>query len=216
MTPPVYAPALAIVGGLASAAKLDLLDRLAGEVDALALGGAVANGFLAATGTDMGASLYGQAADQAFTRDARAILDKAKAHGCTVLLPVDLVVATEVREGAEDRAVPCSALGPEDMALDIGPATVARLTACVEAVRTVLWTGPLGACEIAPFDAGTNALAWFIARRTRDAGLLSVAAGAATLAALAATGVEERFSALAKPADLPDWLGRDARRMVPA
>ncbi|BAI74968.1 phosphoglycerate kinase (plasmid) [Azospirillum sp. B510] len=202
----------AIVGGTGLSAKLELLRRLVTRVDVLALGGGIANSLLAATGTDMGASLC----DHALIDEARKLLDRAKACGCEVLLPVDAVVATEARKGAEDRVVPCAAIGPEDMVVDIGPATVARLTACVEAARTVVWTGPLGVYEIAPFDGGTNALAWLIARRTRDAGLQSVAAGDDTIVALASAGVESRFSELSTRDALPSWLDAMSPRAVPA
>lgn len=202
----------AIVGGANLSAKLDLLVRLVTRVDVLALGGGIANSVLAASGTDMGASLC----DYDRLDDARRLLDRAKACGCELLLPVDVVIATEAKNGVEDRVVPCSAIGPEDMVLDIGPATIARFTACVEAARTVVWTGPLGVYEIAPFDGGTDALAWFIARRTRDAGLRSVAAGDDTIAALAAAGVEERFSELTSRDALPDWLDAATPRAVPA
>ncbi|WP_049975930.1 phosphoglycerate kinase [Azospirillum sp. B506] len=205
-------PVCAIVGGIGLAAKLDLLARLVARVDVLALGGGIANSFLAATGTDMGASLC----DHDLIDQARRILDKAKACGCELMLPVDAVVASDVRAGAEDRVIACAAIGPEDMVLDIGPATVARLTACIETARTVVWTGPLGVYRIAPFDGGTNALAWFIARRTRDAGLRSVAAGEDTIAALAAAGVEERFSELTTADALPAWLDGDVPHALPA
>ena len=202
----------AIVGGTGLSGKLDLLARLVTRVDVLALGGGIANSFLAAAGNEMGASLC----DHDLIGRTRTLLDKAKACGCELLLPVDVVVASEAREGAEDRIVPCSAIGPEDMVLDIGPATVTRFTARIEAAHTVLWTGPLGVYEIAPFDGGTNALAWFIARRTRDAGLFSVAAGADTLAALAAAGVTDRFSDLASRESLAARLDGPATRAVPA
>lgn len=202
----------AIVGGTALSAKLDLLGRLVTRVDVLALGGGVANTVLAATGTDMGASLC----DYGLIDEARKLLDRAKTCDCELLLPVDVVVASDARSGTEDRIVPCSAIGPEDMVLDIGPATIARLTACVAAARIVVWTGPLGVYEIAPFDGGTDALAWFIARRTRDAGLRSVAAGDDTVAALTAAGVENRFSELTSRDALPDWLDAATPRAVPA
>lgn len=204
--------ACAIVGGTALSAKLELLGRLVTRIDVLALGGGIANTVLAATGTDMGASLC----DYGLIDEARKLLDRAKACGCEILLPVDVVVASDARSGAEDRVVPCAAIGPEDMVLDIGPASVARLTACVGAARTMVWTGPLGVYEIAPFDGGTNALAWFIARRTRDAGLWSVAAGADTIAALTAAGVETRFSELTTRDTLPDRLDAAIPRAVPA
>ncbi|MDR6772935.1 phosphoglycerate kinase [Azospirillum sp. BE72] len=202
----------AIVGGTGLSAKLDLLARLMTRVDVLALGGGIANSFLAAAGTDMGASLC----DHELIGGARKLLDKAKTCRCEMLLPVDVVVATEAREGAEDRVVSCAAIGPEDMVLDIGPATAARLIGCVETAGTVVWTGPLGVYEIAPFDGGTNALAWFIARRTRDAGLRSVAAGDDTIAALAAAGVDGRFSELTTRDALPAWLDIASPRAVPA
>ncbi|WP_109110125.1 phosphoglycerate kinase [Azospirillum sp. TSO35-2] len=212
-------PVCAIIGGAHVASRLDLLGKLVSRVDTLALGGGVANTFLAARGVDLGASLC----DHDMIDRARSIMDRARACGCEILLPVDVVVATECRLGAEDRKISVNAIGPEDMVLDIGPASVALLMHCVELASTVIWNGPLGVFEIAPFDAGTNALAWHIARRTRDGALLSAAGGGDTLAALASTGVEDRFSHVAATGEVClEWLadqgltGGAALHRVPA
>ncbi|MCG5241608.1 phosphoglycerate kinase [Azospirillum doebereinerae] len=200
-------PVCAVVGGAKISTKLDLLGNLVARVDMLALGGGMANTFLFAQGAELGASLC----ERDMADQARAIMDKAKACGCEILLPVDFVVATEFKSGAEDRVVAVNAVGPEEMALDIGPATVALLAQKIGTAKTVVWNGPLGAFEITPFDVGTNAVAAEVAKRTQAGALLSVAGGGDTVAALADAGVEDKFTYVsAAGGAFLEWLeGKD-------
>ena len=183
-------PVAAVVGGAKVSSKLDLLGHLIGRVDVLAIGGAMANTFLAAQGTPVGRSL--QEAELHAT--ARDILAQAAAAGCTVLLPVDAVVAAELRPGVPSRVVAVDAVPAEQLILDVGPATVDLLTARLRGLKTLIWNGPLGAFETPPFDAGTLALARAVAAATATGALVSVAGGGDTVSALHAAGVAERLT----------------------
>ena len=183
-------PVCAVVGGAKISTKLDLLGNLVTKVDMLALGGGMANTFLYAQGVDVGASL----AEKDMADQAREIMRKAEAAGCELLLPKDFVVAKEFKAGAASRVVAAEAIGADEMALDVGPATVEFLGLKIQGAKTVVWNGPLGAFEITPFNAGTNAVAGLVAERTAEGRLLSVAGGGDTVAALASAGVEDKFT----------------------
>jgi phosphoglycerate kinase len=183
-------PVIAIVGGAKVSTKLDLLGNLVGKVDVLAIGGAMANTFLAAQGKQVGKSL--QEAELHAT--AREILAKAQAANCRVLLPTDLVVAREFKANAPHETVAANAIPADAMALDVGPASVALLTDAFKAAKTLVWNGPLGAFETPPFDAATVAAARAAAALTQQGKLLSVAGGGDTVAALRHAGVAENFS----------------------
>ncbi len=183
-------PVAAVVGGAKISTKLDLLGNMVRKVDMLALGGGMANTFLFAQGVDVGASLC----EKEMADQARAIMATAKEANCDILLPTDFVVAKEFKAGAANRVVPANGIGADEMALDVGPATVAFLADKLKAAKTIVWNGPLGAFEIAPFDAGTNAVAKIVADRTEAGGLLSVAGGGDTVAALAHAGAEDKFT----------------------
>jgi len=183
-------PVAAVVGGAKISTKLDLLGNMVRKVDMLALGGGMANTFLFAQGVDVGASLC----EKEMADQARAIMATAKEAKCDILLPTDFVVAKEFKAGAANRVVPANGIGADEMALDVGPATVAFLAEKLKAAKTIVWNGPLGAFEIAPFDAGTNAVAKIVADRTEAGGLLSVAGGGDTVAALAHAGAEDKFT----------------------
>lgn len=183
-------PVLAVVGGAKISTKLDLLGNMVRKVDRLALGGGMANTFLFAQGVDVGASLC----EKDMADQARAIMATAKDAGCEILLPRDFAVAKEFKAGAESRIVAADGIAPDEMALDVGPATIAWLAEQIATVKTVVWNGPLGAFEIAPFDAGTTAVAREVAAQTQAGGLLSVAGGGDTVAALAHAGAEHGFT----------------------
>ncbi len=183
-------PVMAIVGGSKVSTKLELLGNLVGRVDVLVIGGAMANTFLAAQGVSVGRSL--QEADMHDT--ARDILDRAREANCEIVLPVDAVTATEFRANPPTRTVPVSAVPADSMILDVGPATVAALVARLPQIRTLVWNGPLGAFETAPFDAATVALARAVAAATQGGHLRSVAGGGDTVAALRHAGVLEQMS----------------------
>jgi phosphoglycerate kinase len=183
-------PVCAVVGGAKVSTKLDLLGNLVGKVDKLIIGGGMANTFLAAQGVEVGKSLC----EKDLAPTALQILDKAKAAHCKVLLPVDAVVAAEFKANPPHRVVDIHACPDDQMILDVGPKSVALYVAELNDCATLVWNGPLGAFEMKPFDAGTAALAEAVARLTSEGKLLSVAGGGDTVAALAAAGVEEKFS----------------------
>ncbi len=179
-------PVVGIVGGSKVSTKLDLLKNLVGKLDTLAIGGGMANTFLYAQGIDIGGSL----AEKDMADTAREILAEAETKGCDILLPVDVVVATEVKPGAEARTVKTGeALSTEDKILDAGPDTVARLNAAIDGSKTLIWNGPLGVFEVSPFDAATVAAAKHVAERTKAGALIAVAGGGDTVAAVGHAGV---------------------------
>ena len=183
-------PVGAIVGGAKVSTKLDLLGNLVGKVDLLAIGGAMANTFLHALGTDVGNSFCEP--DMAAT--ARDILARADESGCEVALPSDVVVAAELAEGARSETVPVSGVPAGAMILDIGPGSAFGLAAKLGGLKTLVWNGPLGAFETTPFDAGTATVARAAAELTQRGVLRTVAGGGDTAAALEAAGATGAFS----------------------
>lgn len=183
-------PVVAVVGGAKVSTKLDLLSNLIEKVDHLVIGGGMANTFLVAKGIEVGKSL----AERDMADTAREILDKAQSTGCSIHLPVDVVVAREFRAGAPSEVVAANACPADAMILDAGPQTVAAIREVFAACRTLIWNGPLGAFEIEPFDAATNAAAQAAAQLTREGKLVSVAGGGDTVAALNKAGVADDFS----------------------
>ena len=183
-------PLVAVVGGAKVSTKLDLLGNLVTKVDHLVIGGGMANTFLVAKGVQVGKSL----AEHDMAETARGIMAKASEAGCTIHLPVDVVVAREFKAGADHEIVPVSGCPYDAMILDAGPATVAELTTVFESCRTMIWNGPLGAFEIPPFDAATNAAAAKAAELTDDHKLISVAGGGDTVAALNKVGAADHFT----------------------
>ncbi len=182
-------PVGAIVGGSKVSTKLDLLGNLIGRVQMLAIGGAMANTFLAAQGVAVGRSLQ----EGGMHATARAIFAEAAGAGCEIVLPVDAVVATELRANPPTRQVAIAAIPADAMVLDVGPATVADLVRRIAGLRTLVWNGPLGAFETPPFGAATTALAHAVAAAT-GRGLRSVAGGGDTVAALRQAGVQDGLS----------------------
>jgi phosphoglycerate kinase len=183
-------PVIAIIGGAKVSTKLDLLENLIAKVDALVIGGGMANTFLHAQGVPIGKSL----AEKDLADTARRILDKAEAAGCAIILPVDAVVAFHFEAGAPSHAYGLDAIPPDGMILDVGPQSIERIKAALDDAATLVWNGPLGAFELHPFDKATIAAAKYAARRTRKNGLVSVAGGGDTVAALNAAGVAEAFT----------------------
>jgi phosphoglycerate kinase len=183
-------PVIAVVGGAKVSTKLDLLGNLILKVDAIVIGGAMANTFLAARGVNVGKSLV----ERDLVDTARRIASTADSRGCTLVLPRDIVVAPELTAGVETRTVPAHQCPPDMMILDAGPETVADISARFERAKTLVWNGPLGAFETPPFDAATTACARHAAELTRAGRLLSVAGGGDTVAALHKAGVAQDFS----------------------
>ena len=183
-------PVVAVVGGAKISTKLDLLSNLVRKTDHLVIGGGMANTFLAAQGREVGTSL----AEHDLAETARKILHSADEAGCQIHLPSDLVVAREFKPKAKHKVVAANACPQDMMILDAGPRTVANITTVFEASATLIWNGPLGAFEITPFDAATKAAAKHAAARTRAGGLISVAGGGDTVAALNADKVAKDFT----------------------
>ena len=183
-------PVVAVVGGAKVSSKLDLLGNLVAKVDALVIGGGMANTFLNAQGLGVGKSLC----EKDLASTARDILAKAQAARCAILLPIDAVVAYHFKSGAPSQAYGVDAIPAEGMMLDVGAGSVAKFEAAVDEAATLVWNGPLGAFELAGFDAGTVALARHVAARTKAAKLVSIAGGGDTVAALNHAHVAEAFT----------------------
>jgi len=183
-------PVMAIVGGAKVSTKLDLLGNLIAKVDILAIGGGMANTFLAAQGRRIGKSL----AEHDLVTTAREVVAAADAKGREILLPTDAVVARELAPHAPSRVVAVDAVGEEEMILDLGPRSVEHVISALARSKTLLWNGPVGAFEIEPFDDATIEIAEAAAELTEAGKLVSVAGGGDTVAALNAAGVTGRFS----------------------
>ena len=183
-------PVVAIVGGAKVSTKIDLLQNLVKKVDALVIGGGMANTFLAAGGTDVGKSLC----EHDLADTAKAIMAEAEGAGCAIVLPVDGVIAREFKAGAANEVVAISAIPADAMVLDVGPQSIAAINEWVTKAETLVWNGPLGAFEITPFDKATVAVAKHAASRTRSGDLVSVAGGGDTVAALNHAEVAEDFT----------------------
>ncbi|HLY56655.1 MAG TPA: phosphoglycerate kinase [Stellaceae bacterium] len=183
-------PLAALVGGAKVSTKLDLLNSLVAKVNVLIIGGAMANTMLLAHGVAVGRSLV----ERDMLDTARAITASADTAGCTIVLPEDAVVATALVPGVATRTVPIDAVPEDSMVLDIGPRSVAAITARLTQVKTLVWNGPVGAFETPPFDQGTVAIAKRVAELVKDGSLMAVAGGGDTVAALAHAGVEDKLT----------------------
>ncbi|WP_102958527.1 phosphoglycerate kinase [Mangrovicella endophytica] len=183
-------PVVAIVGGAKVSTKIDLLSNLVTKVDALVIGGGMANTFLAAEGKDVGKSLC----EHDLADTAREIVAKAREAGCTIVLPTDAVIAREFKAGAANETLSVDAVPADAMILDAGPASVEAINGWIDRAKTLVWNGPLGAFEIEPFDRATMAAAGHAAERTKAGELVSVAGGGDTVAALNQAGAADDFT----------------------
>ena len=183
-------PVAALVGGAKVSTKLSVLGHLLDKVDSLIIGGGMANTFLFALGTDIGASLC----EKDLADKAREIMARADETGCQIVLPSDVVIAAGLEEGIATEVVPIAAVPPDRMILDVGPESSAALNQHLANCGTLLWNGPLGAFEVTPFDAGTNAVARRAAELTAAGSLVSVAGGGDTVAALRRADAIDGFS----------------------
>jgi phosphoglycerate kinase len=181
-------PFTAVLGGSKVSDKLAVLDNLLGRVDSLVVGGGMCFTFLAAQGNEIGDSLFEPEQVEA----VRQLLETAKGQGKPVLLPTDVVVAREVSEDAETRTVPADGIGPGWKGLDIGPETAKTFAKAVAEARTVFWNGPMGVFELAPFAAGTKAVAEAVAAASG----YTVVGGGDSAAALAELGLADRVDHL--------------------
>jgi phosphoglycerate kinase len=183
-------PTVAIVGGAKVSTKIDLLQNLVKKVDALVIGGGMANTFIAAKGINVGKSLC----EHDLGDLARTIMTEAESAGCSIVLPIDAVVAREFKANAANETVAIDAIPADAMALDVGPKSVEAINEWIGKASTLVWNGPLGAFEITPFDAATVSAAKFAAAQTKAGKLTSVAGGGDTVAALNHAGVADDFT----------------------
>ena len=183
-------PAIAIVGGSKVSTKLAVLENITKKVDAIVIGGAMANTFLLAQGYNIGASM----AEPDMTDTALKIIEEAKKNNCEIILPIDVCVAKEFKANAENKFTGINEVDEDWKIFDIGPETSKMLDEKFATAKTVLWNGPLGVFELPPFDRGTNELAQTVAKLTKDGKLISVAGGGDTVSALNNAGVEKDFS----------------------
>ena len=183
-------PVMAIVGGAKVSTKLDLLGNLVKKVDVLAIGGGMANTFLAARGVNVGKSLC----EHDLVGTAREIEEKAKAAGCEILLPVDALVAREFKAHPGYRVVPVDGVEADEMILDAGPLSIAEVVLRLDKVKTLVWNGPFGAFELPPFDTATVAVAKAVAKRVQAGELVAVAGGGDTVSAMNHAGVADELT----------------------
>jgi len=184
-------PVAAVVGGAKVSSQLAVLEHLVGQVDHLIIGGGMANTFLAARGVDVGKSLC----EHDLTATADKIMEAADASGCTVHLPYDVVVSKEFAANPPSLRI-CNVheVAADEMILDVGPQAVEALGDVLKTCKTLVWNGPMGAFETAPFDEATVKLAKIAAALTTEGSLVSVAGGGDTVAALNHAGVADQFS----------------------
>ena len=183
LTKALFAPAkplIAIIGGAKVSTKIDLLENLVTKVDAMVIGGGMANTFLHAQGIGVGKSL----AERDLADVALRIMNKAEDAKCAIILPVDAVVAFHFEANAPSHAYGMDAIPADGMILDLGPLSIERVNHAIDDAATLLWNGPLGAFELTPFDRGTVAAARHAAARTKAGKLVSIAGGGDTVAAL--------------------------------
>ena len=183
-------PVMGIVGGAKVSTKLDLLNNLVGKLQFLAIGGGMANTFRFAQGYEVGASLC----EKEMADTAREILDKAKAGGCHILLPTDVVVAEKLEPGAPHRVIDIRQIRLEEKIFDVGPNSLAQILDAMAESKTLVWNGPLGVFEVPPFDKGTVEAARQAAQLAKAGKLIAVAGGGDTVAALNAAGVTPDFT----------------------
>lgn len=197
-------PVMAIVGGSKVSTKIEVLTNLVSRMDSLVIGGAMANTFLLAKGVAVGTSFV----EPDFVDTAKDIMACAQAAGCEIVLPVDVVVAKALKTGVDWQVCPIGKVPVDSMILDFGPDSVADLKRRLASTRTVLWNGPLGAFETAPFGEATFAIAREVARLTKEGKLVSVAGGGDTVRALNEAGAAEDFSYVSTAGGaFLEWLG---------
>ncbi|RVT92613.1 phosphoglycerate kinase [Sphingomonas crocodyli] len=180
-------PVMAVVGGAKVSTKLDVLKQMVTKVDHLVIGGGMANTFLAARGINVGKSLC----EHDLKDTALEILDAADKADCTVHLPYDVVVSKEFRANPPVRTVNVHEVADDEMILDCGPSASEQIADALKTCKTLVWNGPLGAFEMAPFDTATMALAKITAALTKSGSLISVAGGGDTVAAVNVAGVAD-------------------------
>jgi len=179
-------PFAAVIGGAKVSSKLAVLQHLLARVDLLLIGGGMANTFFVAQGYSVGASLL----EPALVDTARGLLDDAKRAGAQIVLPTDVIVAEEFKADARRRAVGVAEIPPDWTIMDIGPKTRSIFAHALGGCRTVLWNGPMGVFEMAPFAEGTRA----VARAVAESGATSIVGGGDSVAAVEQMGLAGKMS----------------------
>ena len=182
-------PLVAIVAGSKVSTKLTILSNLAEKVDGLIVGGGILNTFLLAAGKPIGKSL----AEPELVDECKKVLAILEKKGATLPMPVDVVAAKAFAADAEHRVASVDDVQDDEMILDVGPKTAAMLADVVRKAGTIVWNGPVGVFEMAPYAEGTKALAEAIAEAT-DKGAFSIAGGGDTVSAVSTFGVQSRIS----------------------
>lgn len=177
-------PLAAIVAGSKVSTKLTILKSLSANVDQLIVGGGIANTFMLAAGLKIGKSL----AEPDLLAEAKAVIDAMKARGAEVPIPTDVVVAKTFAADAPATVKKATEVADDDLILDIGPETAAKLAAQLKQAGTIVWNGPVGVFEFAAFENGTKVIAQAIA----ESSAFSIAGGGDTLAAIAKYGIEKQ------------------------
>ena len=186
----VEPPTMGIIGGSKVSTKLNLINNLMKKMKYLAIGGGMANTFLAAKGINIGASFY----EKNMLKDALQIINKSEKLGCELILPLDVVVADKIEKGVENKNIKITEISKNNMILDLGIETVGNISNAIANSKTLLWNGPLGVFEVPPFDRATSNCALIVAMLTRAGGLVSVAGGGDTVSALNNAGASGGFS----------------------
>jgi phosphoglycerate kinase len=185
-------PAMVIVGGSKVSTKLELLNALVSKFEYVVVGGGMANTFLAAKGLNVGKSLK----EDELKAQSLELLENAKKHNCTVILPTEVVVAKEVSENQTVKTIPVESINNDDIIVDIGAESIRNIEEKLGLCKVVIWNGPVGIYEIKPFNEGTDKLAKIISEKTNSGAIKSVAGGGDILAALANAGVSDEFTYL--------------------
>ena len=186
----VEPPTMGIIGGSKVSTKLNLINNLMKKMKYLAIGGGMANTFLAAKGINIGASFY----EKNMLKDALQIINKSEKLGCELILPLDVVVADKIEKGVENKNIDIDKIDKSNMILDLGMETINKISNAIAMSKTLLWNGPLGVFEVPPFDRATSNCALIVAMLTRAGGLVSVAGGGDTVSALNNAGASGGFS----------------------
>ncbi len=200
-------PMMAVVGGAKVSTKLDLLNSLSSKANTIVVGGGMANTFLYALGKNVGKSLC----EKDLKDTALKIIETAKANNCQVLLPFDVVVAKKFEQNAECKTVSVDEIADDDMILDIGAKSSAKISEELSKHKTLVWNGPLGAFELKPFNIGTENFAKTAVELTRSGNLISVSGGGDSVAALNSIGLAEEFTYISTAGGaFLEWLeGKD-------
>ena len=183
-------PVAAIVGGSKISTKIDVLNNLSNRVDYLIIGGAMANTFLKAKGFEIGVSLI----ETTMIKSAKAIIEELKSKKCELVLPLDIVCADSLDGITDVHTFDIDCCPTDKMILDIGPLSCQNIMNVIDKSKTFIWNGPLGAFEILPFDRGTNTIAEYVAKKTVEKRLVSIAGGGDTVSALKVSESVPKFS----------------------